>query len=158
MSTSHIADPVNHRYDQTFYLARSSYADIGPTSSSADPSRPGAWQCMRENPNRLFTTSHAAQQQRNAWLFIFVVDTQALFYLVYAVPLFVLLAVTVVVSLNLMMIIVMMIVIMIIEDMMNTEYGGHDNDYIDDDDDDDGDDDDDDSVNNTDAHVEEKGN
>ena len=30
--------------DQTFYLTRSQYTDSGPTSSSADPTTPGAWQ------------------------------------------------------------------------------------------------------------------
>ena len=30
--------------DQTFYLTQSQYADTGPTSPSADPTIPGAWQ------------------------------------------------------------------------------------------------------------------
>ena len=30
--------------DQTFYLTQSQYADTGPTSPSADPITPGAWQ------------------------------------------------------------------------------------------------------------------
>ena len=30
--------------DQTFYLAQSQYTDTGPTSPSADPITPGAWQ------------------------------------------------------------------------------------------------------------------
>ena len=30
--------------DQTFYLTRSQYADTGPTSPSAEPIMPGAWQ------------------------------------------------------------------------------------------------------------------
>ena len=30
--------------DQTFYLTHSQYADTGPTSPSADPIMPGAWQ------------------------------------------------------------------------------------------------------------------
>ena len=30
--------------DQTFYLTRSQYTDTGPTSPSADPRTPGAWQ------------------------------------------------------------------------------------------------------------------
>ena len=30
--------------DQTFYLSRSQYTDTGPTSPSADPITPGAWQ------------------------------------------------------------------------------------------------------------------
>ena len=30
--------------DQTFYLTQSQYTDTGPTSPSADPIRPGAWQ------------------------------------------------------------------------------------------------------------------
>ena len=30
--------------DQTFYLTRSQYTDTGPTSPSADPIMPGAWQ------------------------------------------------------------------------------------------------------------------
>ena len=30
--------------DQTFYLTQSQYTDTGPTSSSADPITPGAWQ------------------------------------------------------------------------------------------------------------------
>ena len=30
--------------DQTFYLTQSQYTDTGPTSPSADPITPGAWQ------------------------------------------------------------------------------------------------------------------
>ena len=30
--------------DQTFYLTQSQYIDTGPTSPSADPIAPGAWQ------------------------------------------------------------------------------------------------------------------
>ena len=30
--------------DQTFYLTQSQYTDAGPTSPSADPISPGAWQ------------------------------------------------------------------------------------------------------------------
>ena len=30
--------------DQTFYLTQSQYTDTGPTSPSADPISPGAWQ------------------------------------------------------------------------------------------------------------------
>ena len=30
--------------DQTFYLTQSQYTDTGPTSPSADPIVPGAWQ------------------------------------------------------------------------------------------------------------------
>ena len=30
--------------DQTFYLTHSQYTDTGPTSPSADPTTPGAWQ------------------------------------------------------------------------------------------------------------------
>ena len=30
--------------DQTFYLTQSQYTDTGPTSPSADPTLPGAWQ------------------------------------------------------------------------------------------------------------------
>ena len=30
--------------DPTFYLAQSQYTDTGPTSPSADPITPGAWQ------------------------------------------------------------------------------------------------------------------
>ena len=30
--------------DQTFYLTQSQYTDTGPTSPSADPTTPGAWQ------------------------------------------------------------------------------------------------------------------
>ena len=30
--------------DQTFYLTQSQYTDTGPTSPSADPRTPGAWQ------------------------------------------------------------------------------------------------------------------
>ena len=30
--------------DQTFYLTQSLYTDTGPTSPSADPKMPGAWQ------------------------------------------------------------------------------------------------------------------
>ena len=30
--------------DPTFYLTQSQYTDTGPTSPSADPTKPGAWQ------------------------------------------------------------------------------------------------------------------
>ena len=30
--------------DQTFHLSQSQYTDTGPTSASADPITPGAWQ------------------------------------------------------------------------------------------------------------------
>ena len=30
--------------DQTFHLTQSQYTDTGPTSPSADPRMPGAWQ------------------------------------------------------------------------------------------------------------------
>ena len=33
--------------DQTFYLTQSQYTDTGPTSPSADPITPGAWQGSR---------------------------------------------------------------------------------------------------------------
>ena len=49
--------------DQTFYLTQSQYTDNGPTSPSADPMTPGAWQgsqfwsqcydSTRENPHRV---------------------------------------------------------------------------------------------------------
>ena len=37
--------------DQTFYLTQSQYTDTGPTSPSADPITPGAWQGSRWSAN-----------------------------------------------------------------------------------------------------------
>ena len=37
--------------DQNFHLTQSQYADTGPTSPSADPITPGAWQCSRGSAN-----------------------------------------------------------------------------------------------------------
>ena len=37
--------------DQTFYLTQSQYTDTGPTSPSADPIMPGAWQGSHWNAN-----------------------------------------------------------------------------------------------------------
>ena len=37
--------------DQTFYLTQSQYTDTGPTSPSADPITPGAWQCSHWSAN-----------------------------------------------------------------------------------------------------------
>ena len=37
--------------DQTFYLTQSQYTDTGPTSPSADPITPGAWQGSHWNAN-----------------------------------------------------------------------------------------------------------
>ena len=37
--------------DQTFYLTRSQYTDTGPTSPSADPITPGAWQGSQWSAN-----------------------------------------------------------------------------------------------------------
>ena len=37
--------------DQTFYLTQSQYTDTGPTSPSADPMMPGAWQDSHWNAN-----------------------------------------------------------------------------------------------------------
>ena len=37
--------------DQTFYLTQSQYTDTGPTSPSADPVLPGAWQCSHWSAN-----------------------------------------------------------------------------------------------------------
>ena len=37
--------------DQTFYLTQSQYTDTGPTSPSADPITPGAWQGSRLSAN-----------------------------------------------------------------------------------------------------------
>ena len=37
--------------DQTFYLTRSQYTDTGPTSPSADPITPGAWQSSHWSAN-----------------------------------------------------------------------------------------------------------
>ena len=37
--------------DPTFYLTQSQYTDTGPTSTSADPIMPGAWQNSHWNPN-----------------------------------------------------------------------------------------------------------
>ena len=37
--------------DQIFYITRSQYTDTGPTSSSADPITPGAWQGSQRSGN-----------------------------------------------------------------------------------------------------------
>ena len=37
--------------DQTFYLTQSQYTDTGPTSPSADPRTPGAWQGSQWSAN-----------------------------------------------------------------------------------------------------------
>ena len=37
--------------DQTFYLTQSQYTDTGPTSPSAEPNTPGAWQGSHWNAN-----------------------------------------------------------------------------------------------------------
>ena len=37
--------------DPTFYLTQSQYTDTGPTSPSADPITPGAWQGSHRNDN-----------------------------------------------------------------------------------------------------------
>ena len=37
--------------DQTFYLTQSQYTDTGPTSPSADPITPGAWQGIHWSAN-----------------------------------------------------------------------------------------------------------
>ena len=37
--------------DQTFYLTQSQYTDTGPTSPSAEPITPGAWQGSHWNAN-----------------------------------------------------------------------------------------------------------
>ena len=37
--------------DQAFYLTQSQYTDTGPTSPSADPITPGAWQGSNWNAN-----------------------------------------------------------------------------------------------------------
>ena len=37
--------------DQTFYLTQSQYTDTGPTSPSADPITPGAWQSSHWSAN-----------------------------------------------------------------------------------------------------------
>ena len=39
--------------DQTFYLTQSQYTDTGPTSPSADPITPGAWQGSHWSANFL---------------------------------------------------------------------------------------------------------
>ena len=39
--------------DQTFYLIQSQYTDTGPTSRSADPTTPGAWQGSHWSANSL---------------------------------------------------------------------------------------------------------
>ena len=39
--------------DQTFYLTQSQYTGTGPTSPSADPITPGAWQCSYWSANFL---------------------------------------------------------------------------------------------------------
>ena len=39
--------------DQTFYLTQSQYTDTGPTSPSADPRTPGAWQGSHWSANFL---------------------------------------------------------------------------------------------------------
>ena len=37
--------------DPTFYLTQSQYTDTGPTSPSADPIKPGSWQCSQWSAN-----------------------------------------------------------------------------------------------------------
>ena len=37
--------------DPTFYLTQSQYTDTGPTSPSADPTKPGAWQGSHRSAN-----------------------------------------------------------------------------------------------------------
>ena len=41
--------------DQTFYLTQSQYTDTGPTSPSADPTTPGAWQGSHWSANSWVT-------------------------------------------------------------------------------------------------------
>ena len=42
--------------DPTFYLTQSQYTDTGPTSPSADPITPGAWQGSHWSPPQKYST------------------------------------------------------------------------------------------------------
>ena len=49
--------------DQTFYLTQSQYTDTGPTSLSADPITPGAWQGSHWSAN--FEVTGMTRPQKN---------------------------------------------------------------------------------------------
>ena len=49
--------------DPTFYLTQSQYTDTGPTSPSADPITPGAWQGSHWNAN--FEVTGMTQPRKN---------------------------------------------------------------------------------------------
>ena len=49
--------------DQTFYLTQSQYTDTGPTSPSADPITPGAWQGSHWSAN--FEVTGMTQPRKN---------------------------------------------------------------------------------------------
>ena len=56
--------------DQTFYLTQSQYTDTGPTSPSADPITPGAWQGSHWSANflshRYDSTPKKSRRQRDS--------------------------------------------------------------------------------------------
>ena len=53
--------------DQTFYLTQSQHTDIGPTSPSADPITPGAWQCSHWSANFYVTGMTRPGKSRRKW-------------------------------------------------------------------------------------------
>ena len=54
--------------DQTFYLTQSQYTDTGPTSPSADPITPGAWQGSHWSANFEVTgMSRSAKKSQRKW-------------------------------------------------------------------------------------------
>ena len=52
--------------DQTFYLTRSQYTDTGPTSPSADPRTPGAWQGSQFLSHWYDSTPKKSRRKRNS--------------------------------------------------------------------------------------------
>ena len=52
--------------DQTFYLTQSQYTDTGPTSPSADPITPGAWQHSHWSANFEVTGMTRSRKNRGA--------------------------------------------------------------------------------------------
>ena len=51
--------------DQTFYLTQSQYTDTGPTSPSADPIMPGAWQGSHWSAN--FEVTGMTRPRKTSW-------------------------------------------------------------------------------------------
>ena len=51
--------------DPTFYLTQSQYTDTGPTSPSADPTTPGAWQGSHWSAN--FEVTGMTRPRKNHW-------------------------------------------------------------------------------------------